>query len=88
MIKWETDNSAYANGEIGKIGKFKIFSLFYDSLGPRDETRQKLTCHLPGIKSVIGKFQTIGAAKEKAEDVLLFWMNSAGLTFLSDSPGD
>jgi hypothetical protein len=80
MLQWERNTAQFANGEKGMLGKVRAFYVFYNSSRPKgsDET-YTLNCMLPGIKDTIGNFEDSETAKERADRVLIKWLELAGL---------
>jgi hypothetical protein len=81
MLIWKKINVKYtSNYEIGYLGIFKIFEMHWDGMTNRDqENKISLQCMLPGIKNKIGHFKNNEIAKEKANQILLYWLEQTGL---------
>jgi len=64
----------------GKLGKYTIFTSFYDA-GTSKDSKDKiaLTCRLPGIKDRLGHYENTDDAHKYAEAVLAHWIKGAGL---------
>lgn len=74
-IKWKQKTHKYSNGKVGYVGKWKCFSIDWDSgTSQSDNKKYKLTTTLPGLKSVIANYEKEEDAKERAISVLDFWM--------------
>jgi len=78
-IKWSKNTRKYCNGEIGKLGKYEMFTIDYDGVsGGEYENPYILYCKLPGIKNNLGHFD-VEVAKRKAENTLNHWLKESGL---------
>jgi hypothetical protein len=67
----------FHDGERLYVGKYPVAHVGYNphrskSDGP--ETAYKATSDMPGIKPVLGTYETIEQAKAKAESVATYWM--------------
>jgi hypothetical protein len=79
-IIWIIDERKSSTSKFGTIGKWKIFSTYYDGNTSKDDSttgRIRLTCFLPGIKKNLGNFQNETEAKEKAETALKYWVKQS-----------
>lgn len=80
ILDWRYEEPKYGVMHGGFIKKWRVFSYHYDSCCSKVEVkRYKLTCFLPGLKSNIGHFETEQEAKDKAEFLMLYWIDKAGL---------
>lgn len=80
MIKWERMTQKYSNGDAGKVGKYIFFTIVWDGMCERNsENKYKLNCNLPGLKPTFGNFKTSEKAKEKAEKILILWLENTSL---------
>ena len=80
-IIW-TDGKSTMNILNGNIGETKIFAIFYDGFLSSSETKKyKLKCDLSGIKIKDGHqhFKTVEIAKQKAEEILEYWLKKSNL---------
>lgn len=88
MIVWKRMEHRFANGENGWLNnKFKIFTVHWDGCRQKDDMETPpyaLRCMLPGIKSYLGNFE-LDDAKEKAEQVLAYWLEKSGLEIKENS---
>lgn len=82
MINWTLMDSQYVSGNSGFVGKYIFFKCFWDSCRSSEnkDLPYKLTCSLPGLKSVLGHFRTEIEAHSRADAVLKFWLSGVGLT--------
>ena len=80
MIKWEKNIKQYSSGEDGFLGKYKIFSIWWDGGNPPEGKHYALSCFLPGIKDHLGHFKNEVEAKLKADYVLQVWLDNTKLT--------
>ena len=82
LIKWERDTRKYSNGDSGKVGRYKFFDVYFDACSYNKDKYYKLTCNLPGLNSDLGNYGSIEIAKERAEDILKYWMEVVGMKML------
>jgi len=76
MIEWERDTAPYSNGELGYLGKYPVFNVFYNSNGIM---KYSLSTELPGLRSLLGIFESQYDAKKHAEHVIDLWLSKAEL---------
>jgi hypothetical protein len=82
-LSWEVSKNKYGSGRTAKLGKWAVADTCYDMMLSRDDTttgRFKLTCHLPGIKKILGNYQTEEEAMKRGEEVVCFWINASGVS--------
>lgn len=80
-LKWNTVEMTYTSYKCGNLGEYAAFTIQWDGMSSRRDTaKHKLRCKLNGIKEDLGNFESEGLAMEKAEGVLIMWMNNSGLT--------
>lgn len=78
--EWKKNTGDFELGETFFLGKWKVGSVYYDSLRTRgDPLAYKATCSLPGIKAHLGTFETTEQAKAKVEFAVNYWVNRAEL---------
>ena len=74
-MEWKNDNGKYSCGEILFLGPWKVGGCHYDSTRNRnDPAKYAATCLLPGIKSLLGHFETKEKAAEVAEKAVAHWL--------------
>lgn len=81
-INWERDNNLKcSSGLIGYSGKYIFFSIIWDCMRSKASgiPPYKLITALPGVKRCLGNFESEEDAKKKAESVLEYWVNRAGI---------
>lgn len=79
-IVWKPRLGEYGNGVDGCLGKWRVCSVFYDGATSKtDPEKYKATCGLPGIKSILGHFETEEEAKRQAEIAVTHWLAKAEL---------
>jgi len=81
-LVWRDSKSQYTVGESGWLGKFKVFSIHYNSTRSKSNTDDiwQVACLLPGIKDDLGCFKTIEEAKDIAQRVMDIWIEGTGLS--------
>ena len=77
LIMWK--RNPVQTGEIAKIGKWVVGGWFWNPAMPVGAKQGKLrtTCRLPGIKPIIGDYETEGQARQRVETAVNVWF--AGL---------
>ena len=85
MISWVEGNDRYTQVFIGKLGKYRMFSISWDAACPPKDSQGasipwKLNCRLPGIKDHIGHFKSTKEAKDVASMILKLWLGNTGLS--------
>ena len=74
-MEWKNDTGKYSCGELLFLGPWKVGGCHYDSTRNRDDpAKYAATCLLPGIKSVLGHFETREKAAEVAEKAVTHWL--------------
>ena len=74
-LVWKYRPAKYVGSDVGYLGKWGVFSAFYDGLRSRnDPLCIKLKCMLPGITNDVGNFETVDQAKIQAEAILKYWI--------------
>lgn len=74
-IIWRYKLLQYGQVLAGYLGKWHCFSISWDVIKPKDDPRKyKLTCMLPGIRTIIDNFLNEEDAKEHAETVKNIWI--------------
>ena len=74
-MEWKQDNGKYSCGEILFLGPWKVGECHYDSTRNRNDPKKyAATCLLPGIKSLLGHFETREKAAEVAEKAVAHWL--------------
>lgn len=74
-ITWEIDPKE--NGELCKVAKWVVGSVFYSGCIPRDDPKKYAAkCRLPGIKSLLGYYETIDSAKVMVEMAVHHWFRA------------
>ena len=64
----------------GFLKNYRLFNIHWDSYSSKNEkNKYVLSCYLPGIKPVVGKYETEKEAKRTAEFVYLYWLEKTGL---------
>jgi hypothetical protein len=65
------------------IGKRKVpvMSVFWDTCATKGNGNYKLTCRLPGMKPIIGNFETQEKAMSYADIVFDNWLRICSLTY-------
>lgn len=76
----------WVDGEYGSIrglrNNIRLFTVMHDGLMPKgtDKPAFKLTTGIPGLKGMIGHYETETLAKEAAETALNSWLTRMGFT--------
>lgn len=74
-IVWTQKTARFTNGKVGRVGKWVLFSVDWDSSSSREDgNKYKLTTRLPGLKPEIAKYENESDAMKRADSVLDFWM--------------
>jgi hypothetical protein len=75
-MEWKIDIGQYTSGELLFLGKWNVGKIHYDSCRPRnDPLKYAAKCMLPGIKSVLGHFETEAEAKDSVERAVTLWLS-------------
>jgi len=77
-IRWDENTRQYATGEIGSVGRWKLFSTSWNSCMSRDDPDKEskkisLGVKLPGLKNTF-LFSSHEEAKQKANELLEYWI--------------
>ena len=76
-ITWESDPRGNGNEELCKVAKWVVGSVFYSGCVPRgDPKRYAAKCRLPGIKSLLGYYETLDSAKGMVEKAVHHWLRA------------
>ena len=76
-ITWEIDPKGNGYGELCKVAKWIVGSVFYSCFVSRDDPKKYTSeCRLPGIKSLLGNYETIDSAKEMVEKAVHHWFRT------------
>ena len=80
-LLWKDSDGQYTSGEHGYLGKYKVFTIFYNSTRSKSDTENewRIGCSLPGIKRELGCAKTMEEAKRFCQKVLNQWTENAGL---------
>jgi hypothetical protein len=81
-IEWNENKEQFASGDNGTRNGVMLFSTHYDACRSKSDNAPPwlLGCKLPGIKSNLGNFADREKAKEKAEEVFIYWVKKLNLT--------
>ncbi|KKK93193.1 hypothetical protein LCGC14_2695350 [marine sediment metagenome] len=76
MIEWKEAKGAFASGDDGFWGKWRVFNVAWNGSMTKGETRPKyvLHCYLPGIKNAFLWLEQ-DEAKDKAEGIMKYWLS-------------
>ena len=75
-IKWKVNTSAYTVGELLFLGTWNVGGAYYDGTTSKSEQfKYAATCELPGIKKVLGHFNSIEEAKKATERAVAHWLS-------------
>ncbi len=75
-MEWKNDSGKYSCGKNLFLGPWKVGGVHYDSCKNRnDPAKYAATCTLPGIKNLLGHFETEEKAIETAENAVKHWLN-------------
>lgn len=75
---WKQDTRQYRDGQLLFLGPWCVGSVFFNSLKPRGQDSEwRATCGLPGVKPVVGDFQSTEEAKRQLEQLVSMWLARA-----------
>lgn len=76
VMKWKVSTSAYTTGELLFLGAWNVGGAYYDGATSKSEQfKYTATCKLPGIKDVLGHFNSIEEAKKATERAVAHWLS-------------
>jgi hypothetical protein len=83
-LKWTLRKQEYSTGNVGKCGDIVFFTTYWNASRPKNDESSKndnwgLCCHLPQVKKSLGFFCTEEEAYERAEYILIAWLQKSGL---------
>ena len=77
QITWEIDPKGNGNGELCKVAKWVVGLVFYSGCVPKGDPKKYVAkCRLPGIKSLLGYYETVDSAKEMMEKAVHHWFRA------------
>lgn len=75
-MEWKKNTQRYACGEFLMLGRWNVGSVDYDSTKSRNDPKKwAATCRLPGIKDLLGHYETSDVAKERVENAVRHWLS-------------
>jgi hypothetical protein len=87
-MKWKANTSGPVGVEDLHLGRWKVGGYFFNPLQPRGTTTPwRAVCSLPGIKPVLGDFETDTEAQARVERAVRHWVDCGGLELTDDNPG-
>ena len=78
MIAWKSLDNGVSQGTTGMLGKFSVFSIYWYVADDRNKP-YRLSCCLPGLKTILGSFPSENDAKEYAIKAYTLWLQNVGL---------
>ena len=79
-IEWLKQQTRYSDSHVCMLGKWIVGSVYYDGMVTKgDPCVYKATCLLPGIKDILGHYQSREEAKAVVEKSVMHWAKNAGL---------
>jgi len=75
-VKWERRTATYSNGWTGAVGKWKVVFIDFDGCKPPEGKSNKVTTVLPGVKILLGHYETHEEAVKRAEKVVAWWYDN------------
>lgn len=74
-MEWKSVTQEYSSGAKLFLGPWVVGGCHYDSTRNKNDPRKwAATCTLPGIKSLLGHFDSEEIAKEMAEKAVTHWL--------------
>ena len=78
QLVWLKNPDVYGTGEICKVGKWTVGAYHYAEFrGKGDPNPYRATMKLPGIKKVIGDYETKRDAQTRVEVTVRYWFSKA-----------